>query len=129
VITRASFPSQASAVAAARSFVMAALPHLAQATRSRVELMVSELSTNAVKHARTTFDVTVLVSGDEVRVEVNDEDERAPVMRRPAPTDVGGRGLVIVHALADDWGVDIHDGDKTVWFSLMDRPVDPLVIS
>jgi anti-sigma regulatory factor (Ser/Thr protein kinase) len=119
---RASFPSQASAVAAARSFVMGAVPHLAEATRSRVELMVSELSTNAVKHARTAFNITVVTSEDAVRVEVNDKDEQAPVLRHPAPTDMGGRGLVIVHALADDWGVDVHDGDKTVWFSLKDRP-------
>jgi anti-sigma regulatory factor (Ser/Thr protein kinase) len=122
VIHRASFPSHASAVAAARAFVMGVVPHFAQASRSRVELMVSELTTNAVKHARTEFNVTVVTSGDEVRVEVNDEDERAPVMREPAPTDTGGRGLVIVHALADEWGVDFHDGDKTVWFSLRDRP-------
>jgi anti-sigma regulatory factor (Ser/Thr protein kinase) len=120
VIHRASFPSQASAVAAARAFVMGVVPHFAQATRSRVELMVSELSTNAVKHAQTAFNVTVVTSGDEVRVEVNDEDEHSPVLRDPAPTDSGGRGLVIVHALADEWGVDIHDGDKTVWFSLRD---------
>jgi anti-sigma regulatory factor (Ser/Thr protein kinase) len=122
VIHRASFPSQASAVAAARAFVIGVVPHLALATRSRVELMVSELTTNAVKHARTAFNVTVVTSGDQVRVEVNDEGERAPILRDPAPTDAGGRGLVIVHALADEWGVDIHDGDKTVWFSLRDRP-------
>lgn len=122
MIERRSFPNQASAVAAARSFVLGALPHLAQTTRERIELMVSELTTNAVKHADSPFNVTVVTDVDRVRVEVNDEGEKAPVPRHPAPTDASGRGLVIVQALADEWGVDVHDGDKTVWFSLRVQP-------
>jgi anti-sigma regulatory factor (Ser/Thr protein kinase) len=118
VIHRRSFPNHASAVAAARAFVLGVLPDLAQQTRERVELMVSELTTNAVKHAHSRFNVTVVADGRRVRVEVNDEGERTPVRRHPQPTDAGGRGLMIVQALSDEWGVDVHDGDKTVWFSL-----------
>jgi anti-sigma regulatory factor (Ser/Thr protein kinase) len=118
VIHRASYPAEASSVSAARHFVTRVLPTLSAVTRERVELMVSELATNAVKHARSAFSLTVVTSGDSVRVEVNDEGERQPVRRDPAPTDPGGRGLVIVQALSDDWGVELHDGDKTVWFSL-----------
>ena len=121
MIHRRSFPSQASAVAAARSFVLAALPDVGQPLRERIELMVSELSTNAVKHAKSPFNVTVVTEPDQVRVEINDEGPRAPVQRRPAPTDTSGRGLVIVQALSDEWGVDMHDGDKTVWFTLRVR--------
>jgi anti-sigma regulatory factor (Ser/Thr protein kinase) len=118
VIHRRSFPNHASAVAAARSFVMGVLPEVAQQTRDRIELMVSELTTNAVKHTHSRFNVTVVADDRRVRVEVNDEGERAPVRRHPAPTDTSGRGLMIVQALSDEWGVDLHDGDKTVWFSL-----------
>lgn len=125
MIHRRSFPNQASAVAAARAFVLSALPQLDQGPRERVELMVSELSTNAVKHAQSPFNVTVLTEEDRVRVEVNDEGERAPVPRHPAPTDTTGRGLVIVQALSDEWGVDLHDGDKTVWFTLRMRAGQP----
>jgi anti-sigma regulatory factor (Ser/Thr protein kinase) len=122
VIHRRSFPNHASAVAAARSFVMGVLPDLAQQTLERVELMVSELTTNAVKHAHSRFNVTVVTDALRVRVEVNDEGQRIPVRRHAAPTDTGGRGLMIVQALSDDWGVDLHDGDKTVWFSLAAVP-------
>ena len=118
MIHRASYPAEASSVSAARHFVSRALVALPTVTRERVELMVSELATNAVKHARSAFSLTVLASADVVRVEVNDEGEGEPVRRHPAPTDPGGRGLVIVQALADDWGVERHDGDKAVWFSL-----------
>ena len=90
---------------------MSVLPDLAQQTRERIELMVSELTTNAVKHSQSRFNVTVVVAG-----------ERSPVPRHPAPTDPGGRGLMIVQALSDEWGVEQHDGDKTVWFTLSDRP-------
>ena len=118
MIHRRSFPNLPSAVAAARSFVLSALPDVPQTVRERIELMVSELSTNAVKHAQSPFNVTVVTEDGQVRVEVNDEDERTPVQRHPAPTDSSGRGLVIVQALSDAWGVDVHDGDKTVWFTL-----------
>jgi anti-sigma regulatory factor (Ser/Thr protein kinase) len=118
VIHRRSFPNHASAVAAARAFVLGALPDLAQQTRERIELMVSELTTNAVKHANSRFNVTVVADQRRVRVEVNDEGERTPVPQHPRPTDAGGRGLMIVQALSDEWGVDVHDGDKTVWFTL-----------
>jgi anti-sigma regulatory factor (Ser/Thr protein kinase) len=118
LIHRRSFPNHASAVAAARSFVLSVVPHLSQGTRDRVELMVSELSTNAIKHARSAFNITVVTTQDRVRVEVNDEGDEQPVRRDPLPTDSGGRGLVIVQALSDEWGVEVHDGDKTVWFTL-----------
>ncbi|MBV8462080.1 MAG: ATP-binding protein, partial [Acidimicrobiales bacterium] len=60
-----------------------------------------------------------------VRVEVSDADERRPSVRWPDPAEPRGRGLQIVNALADRWGVEAWaDGKvgKTVWFMVeLDR--------
>jgi two-component sensor histidine kinase len=83
-----------------------------------VLLLVSELVTNAVKHAATPFDVTVSVTGEEVTVAVVDHDRRhPPQMRDPAPDDTSGRGLRIVEELSTSWGTEAVAGDgKRVWF-------------
>jgi two-component sensor histidine kinase len=83
-----------------------------------VLLLVSELVTNAVKHAATPFDVTVSVAGPEVTVAVVDHDRRHPPrLRDPAPDDTSGRGLRIVQELATSWGTEALSGDgKRVWF-------------
>lgn len=84
------------------------------------ELGVSELVANAVRYAKT--DVTLHISaGREMTVAVVD---REPVLRRPLHNGhdnllaEGGRGLRIVAAVADDWGVEMRTGGKSVWFSL-----------
>jgi hypothetical protein len=41
-----------------------------------------------------------------------------PVRREPAAGDVSGRGLGIVDAMADAWGIDVGDAAKTVWFEI-----------
>jgi serine/threonine-protein kinase RsbW len=40
------------------------------------------------------------------------------VVRHPEPSDLSGRGMALVQALADDWGVEVGPDGKTVWFSL-----------
>lgn len=100
------------------------LPHLVDDT----VLATDELVANAVRHASTNPSDTVGVSlehrGGEVRVTVSDS---SPVPPRPRTPDAGaetGRGLSIVEALADDWGVDpTGPGDigKKVWFSIAVR--------
>jgi anti-sigma regulatory factor (Ser/Thr protein kinase) len=83
-----------------------------------VELMVSELATNSVKHAHSDFKVAIDDSGGEIRVEVRDTGRGQPALRFPAPTEPSGRGLLIVEALSHAWGtVDAPHG-KTVWFTL-----------
>ena len=81
-------------------------------SQSDVVLAISELATNAVRHAKTPFDVVVETNGH-VRLEVEDGSTSAPV--RKTPTDDGGRGLAIVDQLCDRWGVHIVDGRKCVW--------------
>jgi hypothetical protein len=78
-----------------------------------VELVASELAGNAVRHARSAFEVEVSVFDEVVRVAVTD------AIRVPSGW-VGFRvaqdhGLGIVAALSCDWGVEPVDGGKVVW--------------
>ena len=82
-----------------------------------LELLASEVATNAVLHAETPFTVTVIV-GEVVRVEVTDANPAPPVQRRHEPLAVTGRGLEIVDRAADRWGCRIDGVGKTVWFEL-----------
>ncbi len=83
-----------------------------------VLLLVSELVTNAVRHAATPFEVRVDVDGTHVTVGVVDHDRvHPPRLRRPALTDTSGRGLQIVQEMASSWGTELVDADaKRVWF-------------
>ncbi|MFE1883463.1 ATP-binding protein [Streptomyces diastatochromogenes] len=85
-----------------------------------VTLVAAELAANAVRHGRARgrgFRLRLLLEGDVVRVEVLDARmERLP-MRAQGEPDEGGRGLLMVEALAENWGVELRpDGVyKTVW--------------
>jgi anti-sigma regulatory factor (Ser/Thr protein kinase) len=88
-----------------------------------VQLGVSELITNAVRHAKTDVELRLQLD-DRLYVEVRDFE---PTLHRPvdgAPVDplaTSGRGLQIVAAVSRDWGVrGLADG-KAVWFTL-DQP-------
>jgi serine/threonine-protein kinase RsbW len=115
----AHFPNDTSSIAAARRFVADALRDLEAATRDRATLLVSEISTNAVKHAQSNFAVTVIADGPTVRVEVRDFGHGQPTLRDPPPAEPTGRGLLIVSAMSDGWGVETHSDGKTVWFALV----------
>jgi anti-sigma regulatory factor (Ser/Thr protein kinase) len=87
----------------------------------QLALVTSELATNAVLHARTELQVTVSCDQHEARIEVSDGLHARPEQARPRPLDTGGRGLMLVDALVDEWGVEYLDGQhdgpmaKTVW--------------
>ncbi|WP_265935512.1 ATP-binding protein [Actinacidiphila bryophytorum] len=93
--------------------------------RDVAELLVSELVTNSVRHACRPTGRLIAVGaemdpGRLLRVEVADASDVPPVVRvGAAPEAEGGRGLVLVGALAADWGTypRQHVG-KVVWFSL-----------
>lgn len=80
-------------------------------------LVVSELVTNAVLHARTPFEVRMKVDAVVIRIEVHDGTGRRPTMRYFSDQATSGRGLRLVEALSDAWGVDpdVDGGGKTVW--------------
>jgi anti-sigma regulatory factor (Ser/Thr protein kinase) len=114
-----SFQHHPASVAAARRFATEALRGLPWDVVQSVELMVSELATNCVRHTDSGFDLAIAVGADEVRVKATDRAAGTPTMRSPEPTDAHGRGLLIVDMLASDWGVQqSHDVGKTVWFTV-----------
>jgi anti-sigma regulatory factor (Ser/Thr protein kinase) len=84
-----------------------------------IELLVSELVTNAVVHVGSPVDLTIRHLGNRIRVEVSDAGVQLPEMR-PATIE-HCRGMHIVAALAARWGIDGHVGGKTVWFEVEDR--------
>lgn len=88
--------------------------------RNEATLLVDELVTNAVLHARTDCVVVAEKGDDALRVEVIDRN-RDLVGVRPVAERLsaqGGRGLVIVAAMATAWGVHEHPLGKSVWFTL-----------
>lgn len=85
-------------------------------------LLTSELVTNAVLHAHTGVELSVVTGMDAVHVEIADGDPVVPHPREPTVGELGGRGLALVAALAGDWGVRLAPPGKVVWFDLPVRP-------
>ena len=82
------------------------------------EVLISELATNVVRHARTHFTVTVAWDGANLRVEVSDASPLTPRPQLTPPDRESGRGLLLVDAIATTWGVDLSPEGKTVWFTI-----------
>ncbi len=113
------FPAIPQSVHAARRFATDTLSGNPTSMVDAVELMVSELATNCIRHERTSFHITIMGSTQEVRVEVTDSGSGTPTMRSPGPDEPSGRGLQIVDMLSDSWGVEPEDpSGKTVWFTM-----------
>ncbi|HEV7586325.1 MAG TPA: ATP-binding protein [Solirubrobacteraceae bacterium] len=108
-------------VPAARLFVRDVLHDQAREVLDAAELMTSELATNCVQHARTCFELAIDAAPREIRVEVRDVGSGRPTRQSPAPTDRTGRGLLIVEAMSDTWGIEPSSRGKTVWFTLPQR--------
>ena len=80
-----------------------------------VVLIVSELVTNALRHARPPIDLRLQHADREVVVEVGDRTARRPRRQWADDSDEGGRGLNIVGLLADRWGTRLTTTGKAVW--------------
>jgi anti-sigma regulatory factor (Ser/Thr protein kinase) len=119
-VVRAHLPGQPSSVTAARHLVRSAAGRmLLDDDLDTVELLVSELVTNAVVHAGTTVDLTMSLRGDTtLRVEVADGSAQLPTSRHYEATASTGRGLSLLGQLAERWGADLTVSGKTVWFLL-----------
>ncbi len=82
-------------------------------------VMVSELATNAVKHARSRFEVVVHADDRRIRIEVSDTSDSVPQVQWVPAGATSGRGLLIVETLSDGWGVTASEGGgKSVWFEI-----------
>ena len=109
------FPPTPSSVRAARFYTAAALreTHAPRADqRYRADCVGT--ATNAVQHAATIFEVAIHTDGV-VRINVRDQSRSRPnhdPRHRQHPL---GRGLHLLDALSDRWGVEMHDDYKSAW--------------
>lgn len=80
-----------------------------------VELLISELVTNAFKHGTGhTVTFRLIIGQDVILVEVDDDSAGRPEIRLAGPDDENGRGLQLVSAIATNWGAD----GTRIWCSL-----------
>jgi anti-sigma regulatory factor (Ser/Thr protein kinase) len=110
-------PSDLTAAGEARSVTRLALGRWRLgALLDPVLLTVSELVGNAVRHGRPPVALRLRRSGSGVRIDVHDEAAEHPGLGGATDDAESGRGLLLVHALAAETGVDKIDGDgKVVW--------------
>ncbi|MCX4811806.1 ATP-binding protein [Streptomyces sp. NBC_01239] len=115
------FRRERRSVPAARHFARAFLAEWGLAETERgadVLLCVSELATNALVHGvppGRQFRLLLRCDGRTLRAEVHDSGGGVPHIGEGGVGDEGGRGLLLVSALADEWGVGERDFGKVVW--------------
>jgi anti-sigma regulatory factor (Ser/Thr protein kinase) len=86
--------------------------------RGDVALVVSELVTNAVLHAKGPIEFEVTVEDDVIELRVSDHTTDLPKITFANGDQIGGAGLRIVDRLARYWGVEQRAGGKVVWCQL-----------
>jgi sodium/proline symporter len=108
-------PSVPSAVAQARTLAVRQLTEWGMDELSfTTELIVSELVTNAIRHAAGPVSLR-LIRDRALICEVSDASNTSPRLRHARTTDEGGRGLLIVAQLAQRWGTRYTTTGKTIW--------------
>lgn len=117
------FPAHPGAVGTARALVRDALRIWGmESVGDTTVLLVSELVTNALRHAGGPIGVRMRSSRERdhtlLLVEVSDPLRDPPCERVAAPEDEGGRGLQLVACVAYRWGTRRGRAGKTVWFEL-----------
>jgi anti-sigma regulatory factor (Ser/Thr protein kinase) len=114
-------PRSPSSVAVARRFIRARAADwsLPEPAGDQLVLIGSELVTNAVLHARTELTLTLELRGDRVRISVKDRSQASTTLRHYRPDAPAGRGLKVVSALSDDWGISPAADGRVVWAELL----------
>lgn len=109
-------PADLSSAAQARRFLRDAL---AEWGLDRYDIagaqVLTELATNAALHARTAYTVHLRVEPDALLIEVSDSSPIRPTLRRYGPEATTGRGIALVEAMSQAWGVESGPTGKTVW--------------
>jgi anti-sigma regulatory factor (Ser/Thr protein kinase) len=119
-----SLPPQASSSRQARRWVVGLVEEWGlEPLLEQVELLTSELVTNALLHAGTPMRVRVSRQGAGVRLEVHDGSSVVPSRRRYSRTATTGRGMGLLDSLADDWGWRTEAGGKVTW-AFVETPRD-----
>ena len=112
--------------AEARSFLSAAIEGFdVDVDRDTVNLLISELASNAARHGKEPIDVSISVEEEGLRVSVFDRgagfDPEELAFDRDSSVDPwteGGWGLRVVDNLSSEWGVKRRDEGTEVWFRL-----------
>jgi serine/threonine-protein kinase RsbW len=115
------FPNDPAAVRAARKFAVRELSGYEPDLLEIIELLVSELAGNCVRHTNSSFAVRIGADRHRIRVSVSDRGSGRPVVQALDPDAVAGRGLALVQMLSSSWGVRRNrslTGGKAVWFVL-----------
>ena len=120
------YPPDPAIVTSVRSFAAGRLKTLQlNELRDEVELLLTELITNAIIHARTEFEIRVEASGAGVRVEVTDDNPTMPVAGTLSAAALSGRGLMLVQSMSTRWGAHRNPaGGKSVWFEITPGAVE-----
>ena len=93
-----------------------------QGLSEAAELCVSELVANVIKHVGpgTPTTLALRMSGTRLRIEVHDPDPRAlPALAAVGSDAETGRGMALIDAITDRWGVDLSAGRKATWCELL----------
>lgn len=112
-------PPTTESVPVARGFVRRVLDESGVDVDTAV-LLVSEVVTNAVLHARSPFTVVATVVSDRAvaRIEVTDGSPVAPRVHAFSSMSATGRGLRMLQRLSLAWGVEPTESGKTIWFEI-----------
>jgi hypothetical protein len=112
------FEPEATSVPRARAQIAQSLVEASAETRGVVLLLSSELVANAICHGTGPVGLRLTWGEGDVRVEVDDQSSAWRVPPHPIDPDAEtGRGLLLVGALSDGWGVLVTATGKTVWFT------------
>jgi hypothetical protein len=89
-----------------------------------VALLVTELVTNVVDHVdgEAMLTLELALAADSLKIAVADGSSVRPVVRELNTDNPRGRGLQLVQAIADGWGIEEHHGGKRVWLTLQHPP-------
>jgi anti-sigma regulatory factor (Ser/Thr protein kinase) len=118
-VHRLAFNPEAESVALTRGFTAGVLQGAGWGAQvDTAVLLVSELVTNVVRHARGPCALVVSFGAEAVELSVEDGNPRMPAARLADALDEDGRGLLLLGAMARDWGVRLLPEGKAIWFVL-----------
>ncbi|MFH8381594.1 PAS domain S-box protein [Kitasatospora sp. NPDC018058] len=118
-------PAIAASVPEARAFVGKVIASWGEVHRAAdARLLTSELLANAVQHAKGPVRLSLYRHASELAIEIADRSPHLPQPRLAENDDESGRGLLLVDALADNWGVRPAVEGKTTWFTLSLDPAE-----
>jgi anti-sigma regulatory factor (Ser/Thr protein kinase) len=118
VTSERAFPAVALSVRGAREFVTETLADT-HTDLDDLRLMVSELATNVIQHALSSFQLAIHETQTEICVEITDYGAGRPTLMPISPDASRGRGLALVNLLSTQWGVrGESERGKTVWFTV-----------